>query len=52
MTIQCAQPAMPVPDDSTHCHQCGSLVSDAEGQAAATKAMDASATQKMKYLLQ
>ena len=29
----CTHCSTPVPDDSKYCHQCGSLVSDAEGQA-------------------
>ncbi len=49
--MQCAQCATPVPEDARFCHSCGSLVSDAEGQAAATGAMDASAFQHMEQLV-
>ncbi len=49
--MQCAQCATPVPEDARFCHSCGSLVSEAEGQAAATGAMDASAFQHMEQLV-
>ncbi len=49
--MQCAHCATPVPDDARFCHVCGSLVSDAEGQAAATAAMDDSAVRHMERLL-
>ena len=49
--MMCTNCSTPVPDDPKFCLNCGSLVSDAEGQSAATAAMDASATQKMKSLL-
>ena len=32
----CAHCSTPVADEARFCHSCGSLVSDAEGQAAAT----------------
>ncbi len=41
----------PVPDDATFCHRCGSAVSDAEGQAAATAAMDESHEQQLERML-
>ncbi len=49
--MQCAQCATPVPDTARYCHHCGSLVSDAEGQAAATSALDDSAVRHMERLL-
>src|SRR5437867_1783632 len=48
---QCAHCATPVPDDARYCHSCGSQVSDAEGQARASAAIDASAIQHMEKLL-
>lgn len=47
----CAHCATPVPDDARFCHSCGSMVSDAEGQAAATASMDASSFSHMEKLL-
>lgn len=49
--MQCAHCATPVPDDAKFCHNCGSQVSDAEGQASATASMDASAFAHMEQLL-
>jgi serine/threonine protein kinase len=49
--MQCAYCSTPVPDDATYCHKCGSLVSDAEGQAAATASIDASSMLHMEQLL-
>jgi serine/threonine-protein kinase len=49
--VECAVCATPVPDDSKFCHNCGSLVSDAEGQSRASRAMDISATLLMEKLL-
>jgi predicted Ser/Thr protein kinase len=49
--MQCAQCATPVPDDAKFCHNCGSQVSDAEGQAAATASMDASAFRQLESSL-
>jgi len=47
----CVHCHTPVPDDANFCFNCGSLVSDAEGQAAATGAMDDSAWKHMEKLL-
>lgn len=47
----CAHCHTPVPDDATYCFNCGSLVSDAEGQAAATGSMDDSSWRHMEELL-
>ena len=47
----CAHCSTPVPDEARFCHSCGSLVSDAEGQAAATAAMDQSSFLHMERLL-
>ncbi len=49
--MQCAHCATPVPETARYCHNCGSVVSDAEGQAAATAAMDDSAVRHMERLL-
>ncbi|MBI1968181.1 MAG: protein kinase [Gemmatimonadetes bacterium] len=49
--MQCAHCATPVPDTAKYCQNCGSFVSDAEGQAAATAAMDASAFAQMEQML-
>ena len=49
--MQCAHCATPVPDNAVYCHQCGSLVSDAEGQAAVTASMDDSAILHLTELL-
>ena len=49
--MQCAHCATPVPEDAVYCHQCGSLVSDAEGQAAITASMDDSAIRHLTDLL-
>ena len=50
-TVKCAHCSTPVPDDATFCHRCGSAVSDAEGQAAATAAMDESHEQQLERML-
>ena len=47
----CAHCSSPVADEARFCHSCGSLVSDAEGQAAATAAMDQSSFGNMERLL-
>jgi serine/threonine-protein kinase len=49
--MDCAHCATPVPDNARYCHNCGSLVSDADGQAAATAALDDSAVRHMERLL-
>ncbi len=49
--MQCTHCATPVPDDARFCQACGSQVSDAEGQAAATAAMDQGAFNHMEALL-
>lgn len=49
--MQCAYCSTPVPDDATYCHKCGSLVSDAEGQKAATASIDDSSLKHMETLL-
>ncbi|HEX9729896.1 MAG TPA: serine/threonine-protein kinase [Gemmatimonadales bacterium] len=49
--MQCAHCATPVPAEARFCQSCGSQVSDAEGQAAATGAMDKSAFAHMEALL-
>ncbi|HWP38544.1 MAG TPA: protein kinase [Gemmatimonadales bacterium] len=41
----------PIPDDAKFCHSCGSQVSDAEGQKAATASMDSSSFAHMEKLL-
>jgi predicted Ser/Thr protein kinase len=55
---ECSRPVMvcvhcstPIPDEARFCHSCGSLVSDAEGQAAATASMDQSSFMHMERLL-
>ncbi len=47
----CAHCATPVPDNARFCYSCGTAVSDAEGQAAATASMDNSAFLHMETLL-
>lgn len=47
----CVHCSTPVGDGAKFCHSCGSMVSDAEGQAAATAAMDNSAFAHMEKLL-
>jgi tRNA A-37 threonylcarbamoyl transferase component Bud32 len=47
----CAHCSTPVADEAKFCHSCGSLVSDAEGQAAATASLDRSAFDHMEKLL-
>ena len=47
----CAHCSTPVADEARFCHSCGSLVSDAEGQAAATASMDQSSFLNMERLL-
>ena len=49
--MQCAHCSTPVPEDARFCQSCGSLVSDAEGQARASAAIDASGLQHMETLL-
>ncbi len=49
--MQCAYCSTPVPDDATYCHKCGSMVSDAEGQKAATAAIDDSSMLHMESML-
>ena len=47
----CAHCSSPVADEARFCHSCGSLVSDAEGQAAATASLDQSSFLHMETLL-
>ena len=47
----CVQCSTPVPDTAKYCHNCGSLVSDAEGQAEATAALTNAALNKMEQML-
>ena len=47
----CVHCSTPVPDEAKFCHSCGSMVSDAGGQAAATAAMDQSAFAHMEKIL-
>ena len=47
----CAHCSSPVADEARFCHSCGSLVSDAEGQAAATASLDQSSFVHMEALL-
>lgn len=47
----CVHCSTPVPDEAKFCHSCGSMVSDAGGQAAATAAMDKSAFAHMEGIL-
>jgi tRNA A-37 threonylcarbamoyl transferase component Bud32 len=47
----CAHCSTPVADEAKFCHSCGSLVSDAEGQAAATASLDRSAFDHMEKIL-
>jgi serine/threonine protein kinase len=49
--MQCVHCSTPIPDDAKFCHSCGSQVSDAEGQKAATAAMDSSSFAHMEKLL-
>jgi len=49
--MQCAHCATPVPDDARFCHSCGSLVSDAEGQARVSGAMTQDSFDKIEELL-
>ena len=49
--MQCVHCDTPVPDEAKFCHNCGSLVSDAEGQAEATASIDASALTHIEDLL-
>src|ERR1051326_2969879 len=49
--MQCVHCETPVPDDAKYCQSCGSLVSDAEGQARASASIDASGLQHMEQLL-
>ncbi len=49
--MQCAHCGTVVPDEASFCHSCGSQVSDAEGQARASAAMDMSSIQHMEKLL-
>jgi serine/threonine-protein kinase len=49
--MQCAHCATPVPDDARFCHSCGSLVSDAEGQARVSGAMTQDSFAKIEELL-
>ena len=47
----CVHCSTPVTDGAKFCHSCGSMVSDAEGQAAATASMDQSAFAHMERML-
>ena len=49
--MECAHCGTAVPNDASFCHSCGSQVSDAEGQARATAAMDMSSILHMEKLL-
>ena len=49
--MECAQCGTAVPEEASFCHSCGSQVSDAEGQARASAAMDMSSIQHMEKLL-
>ena len=49
--MHCTQCSTPVADDARYCPSCGSLVSDAEGQASASASMDASAVRHVEKLL-
>jgi serine/threonine-protein kinase len=49
--VQCIHCQTPVPDDARFCHACGSQVSDAEGQAAATASLDQSALAHIERML-
>ncbi len=49
--MECAQCGTAVPDEASFCHSCGSQVSDAEGQARASAAMDMSSIHHMEKLL-
>jgi serine/threonine-protein kinase len=47
----CVHCSTPVADEAKFCHSCGSMVSDAEGQALATASMDQSAFAHMEKML-
>ena len=49
--MQCVNCSNPVADDARYCQTCGSLVSDAEGQARASAAIDASGLQQLENML-
>jgi len=49
--MKCGHCATPIPEDAKFCHACGSQVSDAEGQAAATAEMDEASFVHMEELL-
>jgi serine/threonine-protein kinase len=49
--LYCTQCATPIPDKAKFCHNCGSLVSDAEGQAEATASMTPDAFAHMEQML-
>lgn len=49
--MQCIHCDTPVADGARYCQSCGSLVSDAEGQARASAAIDASGLQQIEQLL-
>ena len=50
--MQCANCHTPIPDDARFCQNCGSQVSDAEGQARRSAGMDADSFRYMEELLQ
>ncbi len=49
--MNCAYCSTSVPENATYCHHCGSMVSDADGQAAATAAIDQSSEERLEKLL-
>jgi serine/threonine protein kinase len=49
--MQCTFCDTPVSDGAVYCHQCGSLVSDAEGQAAVTRTLNDSGIRHLTELL-
>lgn len=51
LLMNCVHCSTPVGDGARFRHSCGSMVSDAEGQAAATAAMDQSAFAHMERML-
>jgi tRNA A-37 threonylcarbamoyl transferase component Bud32 len=51
LRVICAHCSTPVPDAAKFCHNCGSLVSDAEGQAEATASLTDAAIRKMEQML-